>query len=98
MNLKTPLDYINKAIEVTTSRRENCPQFPIYDMLFAQFDYVKSVFEGAEKDKSKLHHLSIGAIASKEFEGNCPELGCALRDAHCVAIQSARVLKIILTD
>ncbi|MDU8600396.1 immunity protein Tsi6 family protein [Pseudomonas syringae] len=98
MIIKAPIDYIKKAIEVTVDRRDKCPQFPVYDMLLAQLDYLKAVFEGTEKDKSRLHQLSIGAITSKEFEETDPELDRALRDAHYVAIQSARGLKIILPD
>lgn len=98
MNPLTPLDYVEKAIAVTIDRRNGCPQFPVYDLLLRQLAYVKAVFDGVEKDKSKLHHLSIGAIASKEFEENDPELARALKDAYYVAIQSGRGLKIKLPD
>ncbi|MCY1465523.1 Tsi6 [compost metagenome] len=60
--------------------------------------YIKAVFDGTEKDKSKLHRLTIGAIASKEFEENDPELARVLKDAYYVAIQSAHGLKIQLPD
>ncbi len=98
MKPSTPLGYVEKAIQLTMERRNGCPQFPVYDSLLRRLEYVKAVFEGVEKDKSKLHHLSIGAIASKEFEETDPELAKALGDAHYVAIQSARGLKIILPD
>ncbi|NWC97057.1 immunity protein Tsi6 family protein, partial [Pseudomonas sp. IPO3779] len=89
---------VQKAIELTANRRNACPQFPVYDLLLKQLDYVKAVFDGSETDKSRLHQLSIGAIASKEFEENDPELARALKDAYYVAIQSARGLKIQLPD
>ncbi|MBP1127138.1 MULTISPECIES: immunity protein Tsi6 family protein [Pseudomonas] len=98
MKLATPLAYVQKAIELTADRRNACPQFPVYDLLLKQLDYVKAVFDGSETDKSRLHQLSIGAIASKEFEENDPELARALKDAYYVAIQSARGLKIQLPD
>lgn len=98
MKLATPLAYVQKAIELTVNRRNACPQFPVYDLLLKQLDYVKAVFDGSETDKSRLHQLSIGAIASKEFEENDPELARALKDAYYVAIQSARGLKIQLPD
>lgn len=98
MKPTTPLGYVEKAIVVTTDRRNECPKFPVYDLLLEQLTYVKNVFEGTENDKSKLHHLSIGAIASKEFEENDPELARALKDAYYVAIQSGRGLKIILPE
>jgi hypothetical protein len=65
-------------------------------MLLNQLSYVEAVFEGREQDKSKLHKLSFGGIAAKEFEDNDPELARALMDAYYVAIQSANGLKIQL--
>ncbi|TDV58076.1 hypothetical protein EC919_101122 [Pseudomonas graminis] len=96
MTLTTPLAYVEKAIALTIDRRNGCPQLPIYDLLLRQLEYVKSVFEGVEKDRSKLHRLTIGAIASKEFEETDPELCKALGDAYYVAIQRGRGLKIKL--
>lgn len=98
MKPTTPLSYVEKAIEMTTDRRTGCPQFPVYDLLLCQLEYFKAVFEGMETDKSRLHRLSIGAIASKEFEETDPELATALKGAYYVAIQSAQGLKIMLPD
>ncbi|MFJ3485585.1 immunity protein Tsi6 family protein [Pseudomonas sp. NPDC090202] len=98
MKPSTPLGYVEKAIAVTLDRQNRCPQFPVYDLLLQQLQYVKAVFEGVDKDKSRLHQLTIGAIASKEFEENDPELARALKDAFYVAIQSGRGLKIKLPD
>jgi hypothetical protein len=98
MKLATPLAYVEKAIALTTDRRSGCAQFPVYGLLLEQLAYVKAVFEGAETDKSKLHRLSIGAIAAKEFEETDPELADALKNAYYVAIQSGRGLKIILPE
>ena len=98
MKPTTPLGYVQKAIDITAQRNKACPAYPIYGMLLNQLDYVKAVFEGREQDKSKLHQLSIGAIATKEFEENDPELARALKDAYYVSIQSARGLKIQLPD
>ncbi|MEG1039402.1 MAG: immunity protein Tsi6 family protein [Pseudomonas sp.] len=94
MTPTTPLDYVQKAIDLTEERNRVCPRNPLYGMLLNQLDLVKAVFEGRESDKSKLHQLSMGAIAAKEFEDNDPELARALKDAYYVAIQSARGLKI----
>lgn len=98
MSITTPLAYVQNAIDLTMQRNEACPYNPLYGMLLKQLDYVKAVFEGHEQDKSKLHQLSIGAIATKEFEENDPELAVALKNAYYVAIQSARGLKIQLPD
>ncbi|UBM23200.1 immunity protein Tsi6 family protein [Pseudomonas sp. p1(2021b)] len=98
MKLTTPLAYVQNAIDLTMQRNEACPSHPLYGVLLNQLDYVKAVFGGHEQDKSKLHQLSIGAIASKEFEEHDPELAVALKNAYYVAIQSARGLKIQLPD
>jgi hypothetical protein len=98
MKSTTPLGYVEKAIAVTLDRRNSCPQFPVYDLLLPQLNYIKAVFEGVEKDKSRLHHLTVGSIASKEFEENDPDLARALKDAYYVAIQSGRGLKIKLPE
>lgn len=90
----TPLGFVERAIADTTSRRNGCPQFTIYELVLAQLRYVKAVFDGSETDKSKLHRISIGAIASKEFQENDPELARVLSDVFYLAIQSARGLKI----
>ncbi|MFJ3485581.1 immunity protein Tsi6 family protein [Pseudomonas sp. NPDC090202] len=94
----TPLVYVLKAIDLTQERHHRCPQLPVYDLLLQQLQYVKAVFEGVDKDKSRLHQLTIGAIASKEFEENDPELARALKDVFYVAIQAGRGLKIKLPD
>ncbi|MFJ4065652.1 immunity protein Tsi6 family protein [Pseudomonas sp. NPDC089996] len=98
MKPTTPIGCVQKAIDLTLQRNTACPHNPHYGMLLNQLDYIKAVFEGREPDKSKLHQLSMGAIASKEFEENDPELARALKDAYYVAIQSARGLKIQLPD
>ncbi|MED5607935.1 MULTISPECIES: immunity protein Tsi6 family protein [Pseudomonas] len=98
MKPTTPLAYVQRAIDLTAERNKACPRNPMHGTLLDQLDYVKAVFEGREQDKSKLPQLSIGAIASKEFEENDPELARALKDAYYVAIQSARGLKIQLPD
>lgn len=96
MKPTTPLGYVQKAIDVTEQRNKACPDHPLYGMLLNQLSYIEAVFAGRERDKSKLHKLSIGAIAAKEFEVNDPELARALMDAFYVAIQSAEGLKIQL--
>ncbi|TDF86152.1 immunity protein Tsi6 family protein [Pseudomonas sp. H9] len=98
MKPTTPLAYVQKAIDLSADRNRACPRNPLYGMLLNQLNYVKAVFEGRESDKSNLHQLSIGAIASKEFEESDPELARALKDAYYVAVQSARGLKIQLPD
>lgn len=98
MKPATPLEYVDKAIPLAIDRQKRIPGFTIYATIVDQLKYIRAVFDGTEKDKSKLHRLTIGAIASKEFEENDPELARVLKDAYYVAIQSARGLTIQLPD
>ncbi|MFI7856277.1 immunity protein Tsi6 family protein [Pseudomonas promysalinigenes] len=98
MKPATPLEHVDKAIALAIDRQKRIPGFTIYATIVDQLKYIRAVFDGTEKDKSKLHRLTIGAIASKEFEENDPELARVLKDAYYVAIQSARGLTIQLPD
>lgn len=98
MKPATPLEYVDNAIALAFDRQKRIPGFTVYATIVDQLKYIRAVFDGTEKDKSKLHRLTIGAIASKEFEENDPELARVLKDAYYVAIQSARGLTIQLPD
>ncbi|WP_223503836.1 immunity protein Tsi6 family protein [Pseudomonas sp. BF-R-24] len=99
--LKTPitaLDYIDNAIAITALRYNGCPEFQIYSSSLIQLQFIKNVLLGVEKDKARLHQLTIGVWASKEFEADDPELASALGDAFYIGIQIARGLKIQLPN
>jgi hypothetical protein len=99
--LKTPitaLDYIDNAIAITALRYNGCPEFQIYSSSLIQLQFIRNVLLGVEKDKARLHQLTIGAWASKEFEADDPELASALGDAFYIGIQIARGLKIQLPN
>ncbi|AFO48312.1 MULTISPECIES: immunity protein Tsi6 family protein [Pseudomonas] len=98
MKPATPLEYVDNAIALAIDRQKRIPGFTVYATIVDQLKYIRAVFDGTEKDKSKLHRLTIGAVASKEFEENDPELARVLKDAYYVAIQSARGLTIQLPD
>lgn len=92
----TGLDYINDAIDIINQRLEIKPDFSLYVMVKCQLDYIKSLLIGAEKDKSKLHALNLGALASKEFDTTDAELAEHLSNANYIASQMEQGLKIIL--
>lgn len=60
--------------------------------------FIKNVLLGVEKDKARLHQLTIGVWASKEFEADDPELAGVLGDAFYIGIQISRGLKIQLPN
>lgn len=74
MIFNTALEYVNHALLLAKERCARNPQFPIYTSVINQLIYVKAVFEGVEKDKSRLHDLSLGALGAKEFEDTDYEL------------------------
>jgi hypothetical protein len=99
--MKTPItaiDYIDNAIEITTQRHNDCPAFQTYSSCLIQLEFIKNVLLGIEKDKARLHRLTIGAWAGKEFDGEDPELAKALAIASWIAEQIARGLKIQLPN
>ncbi|MFJ4065655.1 immunity protein Tsi6 family protein [Pseudomonas sp. NPDC089996] len=96
MQPTTPLEYVDKALVLTVDRQNRAPGFPVYATVIHQLEYIRAVFEGSEKDKSKLHRLTIGALASKEFESTDEALAEALSHVYYIAEQSANGLKIRL--
>ena len=92
----TALDYINDAIDAIKNRLEQNPTFSLYVMAKNQLDYIKSILTGAEKDKSKLHTLNLGVLASKEFDTTDAELAQHLSNANYIASQMGQGLKVIL--
>lgn len=99
--LKTPitaLDYIDNAITITALRYNGCPEFQIYSSSLIQLQFIRNVLLDVEKDKARLHQLTIGAWAGKEFEADDPELASALGTAFYIADQIAHGLKIQLPN
>lgn len=94
--MKKAIDYIDEAIAITLQREASCPAFPLYASSLIQLDFIRNILLGVEKDKSRLHKLTIGAWAGKEFEETDPELARALGTAYYIGIQIGRGLKIQL--
>lgn len=92
----TALDYINDAIYVVSLRISTNSEFPLYTLAEEQLEYIKNILIGAEGNKSKLHTLNLGALASKEFETTDEELAGHLSNANYIASQMAQGLKVIL--
>lgn len=92
----TALDYISDAIHVVDLRLSANSEFSLYSLAKAQLEYIKSILIGAESDKSKLHTLNLGALASKEFDTTDEELAGHLSNANYIASQMAQGLKVIL--
>ena len=92
----TPLGYVEHALEVLAERRCRFPQFDLFEKLHEQLLYLRSRLLDPRLERAALHRISLGAIAVKEFEETDPELARALKDAHYVAVRTARGLKVDL--
>ncbi|WP_455921910.1 immunity protein Tsi6 family protein [Pseudomonas putida] len=90
------LDFIDKAIALSQDRYRTIPGFKVYVSVLNQLEFIKAILEGRETDKARLHDLTLGAIATKEFGETDPELSDALIDAYYIADQMARGLKVQL--
>jgi len=92
----TPLEYIDRALALVAQRALALPGHDVFQHLAQQLQYVRAVLLDRGLDRSRLHQITIGSVAVKEFDETDPELARALKDAHHVAVQTARGLKIDL--
>jgi hypothetical protein len=92
----TALDYINDAIDITNQRALEKPEFTVFQVALKQLVYVKKILTGEENDKSVLHSMNLGSLASKEFDTTDPELAKHLSNANYIASQIGAGLKVIL--
>lgn len=92
----TPLEYIDRALALVAQRALALPGHDVFQHLTQQLQYVRAVLLDRGLDRSRLHQITIGSMAVKEFDETDPELARALKDAHHVAVQIARGLKIDL--
>jgi len=92
----TALDYINDAIDITNQRAMEKPEFTVFQVALKQLVCLKKVLTGEEKDKSVLHSMNLGSLASKEFDTTDPELAKHLSNANYIASQIGAGLKVIL--
>ncbi|WP_454709144.1 immunity protein Tsi6 family protein [Delftia acidovorans] len=92
----TPLEYIDRALALVAQRALALPGHDIFQHLAQQLQYVRAVLLDRGLDRSRLHQITIGSVAVKEFDETDPELARVLKDAHHVAVQTGRGLKIDL--
>ncbi|MDX4953510.1 immunity protein Tsi6 family protein [Delftia acidovorans] len=92
----TPLEYIDRALALVAQRALALPGHDVFQHLAQQLQYVRAVLLDRGLDRSRLHQITIGSVAVKEFDETDPELAGALKHAHHVAVQTGRGLKIDL--
>ena len=67
-----------------------------FKLLWNNLFILKKILTGQEKDKSPIHSMTLGSLASKEFDTTDPELAKHLSNANYIASQIGAGLKVIL--
>lgn len=68
----------------------------MYNSIVQQLIYLRKVIIGEEKDKSRIHKMTMGIYAAKEFDGNDPVFHDRIFSASYIADQIGRGLKVKL--
>ena len=92
---------IDNAIDEVRSRIDkfiNTPLSGMYSSLFNQLQYIKQCIEDASIDRSRLHDISVGHIAIREFEENDPGFAATLKRAYFICYYKSQGLKVPCID
>ena len=90
----TAIETVNHALFLTRNRLSDAPKFQLFSLIFAQLEYILSVLNGEESDKSRMKKIVVGHYAVREFEESDPELANALIAVQSVASKISKGLKI----
>lgn len=80
-------ELLNQAISIVNKRLSILPDFEIYQSSLKQLEYILSIVQGVEKDKSLLDKIIIGHFAVREFEETDPELSKILKKCQSIALK-----------
>lgn len=83
----TPTETIKQGIYLTEKRLNDIPDYDIYNSVIKQLDYLLSILDGTEQDKSKLDKIIVGHFAVREFEESDPELAKILKQCQNIAFK-----------
>lgn len=78
---------IKDGISLTETRLRDIPDYDIYQSILKQLNYLLSVVDGSELDRSKLDKIMVGHFAVREFEESDPELAKALKKCQNIAFK-----------
>lgn len=100
----TVLDYVDRALRLAKKRHDHIKYHviggetlePMYNSIVQQLIYLHNVISGKEKDKSKIHKMTMGMYAAKEFDGNDPIFQDRIFSASYIARQIGGGLKVRL--
>lgn len=83
----TPIEIVRKGISLTEKRLKDIPDFDIYQSIIKQLQYLLSIIDGSELDRSKLDKIIVGHFAVREFEESDPELAVILKKCQSIAFK-----------
>lgn len=100
----TALDYVDRALRLAKKRHDHIKYHviggetlePMYNSIVQQLIYLHNVITGKEKDKSKIHKMTMGMYAAKEFDSMDPIFADRIGSAVYIADQIGGGLKVSL--
>ena len=103
MNSNSALDYIDRALRLAQKRHAHILQVqggetlePMYNSIVQQLIYLRKVIIGEEEDKSRIHKMTMGIYAAKEFDVDDPIFADRISSALFIAKQIGGGLKVRL--
>ncbi|MGP0838095.1 immunity protein Tsi6 family protein [Serratia sp. CY85251] len=103
MYMDTALDYVDRALRLAKKRldevildKDGVSLVPMYDSILQQLFYLHNVVTGQEKDKSRIHKMTMGMYAGKEFRVDDPIFADRIGSALYIAEQIGGGLKVVL--
>lgn len=97
------LDYVNRALRLAQKRHAYILRVsggetlePMYNSIVQQLLYLRKVITGEEKDKSRIHKMTMGMYAAKEFEETDKIFADRIHSASFIADQIGGGLKVRL--
>ncbi|CFQ90490.1 immunity protein Tsi6 family protein [Yersinia pseudotuberculosis] len=104
MTNDTALDYVDRALRLAQKRHHHIQYNviggktlePMYNSIVQQLIYLHNVITGEEKDKSRIHKMTMGMYAAKEFDVMDPIFADRIGSAVYIADQIGGGLKVQL--
>lgn len=92
--MSTTIETVENALALARIRLSAAPNFELFASSVAQLEYLLSVLQGKEPDRSRLKTIIVGHFAVREFEESDPELAELLIAAQGIASKMATGLKV----
>ena len=92
--MTTAIETVENALALARARLSTAPTFEIFASTVTQLEYLLSVLQGDEPDRSRLKTIIVGHFAVREFEESDPELAELLIAAQGIASKMAKGLKV----